>query len=204
MKCPWRLNNNKDYGSFDILKAFRPLSSLPGLRRCFTISSIKFVNLSFSPKIFGLSFIIFILGCSVSPDLPTPEKIGAKERIREITGKKAAQVVDKMHGRSVATDANVIAEYGRDSKDLLFISNYSDQTQAKKAFDLMIEKMAAAKNGPFFHLMPLAGYNHRVYMTLGMGAVHYIYLSGESLLWLQTYQSFGNKLPRELLKLYPI
>jgi hypothetical protein len=41
-------------------------------------------------------------------------------------------------------------------------------------------------------------------MTLGMGAVHYIYLSGQSLLWLQTYQSFGDKLPRGLLELYPI
>jgi hypothetical protein len=109
-----------------------------------------------------------------------------------------------MHGRFVATNANVIAEYGRDQKDLLFISRYSDQTEAQKAFDLMIEKMAAAKNGPFFHLMPLGQYDNKVYMSLGMGAMHYIYLSGKSLLWLQTYQSFGDKLPSRLLELYPI
>jgi hypothetical protein len=162
------------------------------------------MNLSYNLRIIGFVLIIFIFGCPRAPDLLTPEMIGEKERIREITGKQAARVVDKMHGRSVATDANVIAEYGRDNKDLLFISNYSDQTQAKKAIDLMIEKMAAAKNGPFFHLMPLADYENKVYMTLGMGAVHYIYLSGKSLLWLQTYQSFGNKLPHQLLKLYPI
>jgi hypothetical protein len=41
-------------------------------------------------------------------------------------------------------------------------------------------------------------------MTLGMGAVHYIYLSDKSLLWLQTYQSFKDKLPGRLLELYPI
>ena len=41
-------------------------------------------------------------------------------------------------------------------------------------------------------------------MTLGMGAMHYIYLSGKSLLWLQTYQSFGNKMPEQLLALYPL
>jgi hypothetical protein len=67
----------------------------------------------------------------------------------------------------------------------------------------MIEKMAAAKKGPFFHLMPLGQYDNKVYMTLGMGATHYIYVSGESLLWLQTYQAFKDKLPGRLLSLYP-
>jgi hypothetical protein len=142
------------------------------------------MNLKSNLKISGFVLIIFIFGCVSPLNLPTPEKIGEKERVREITGKQAAQVVDKMHGRSIATNANVIAEYGRD--------------------DLMIEKMAAAKNGPFFHLMPLGQYDNKVYMTLGMGAMHYIYLSGKSLLWLQTYQSFGDKLPSRLLELYPI
>ena len=162
------------------------------------------MNAKSNQKITILIVLTLMLGCSRAPDLPTPEKIGEKERVREIAGKQAAQVVDKMHGRSVATNANVIAEYGRDKTDLLFISGYSDQTEAQKAFDLMIEKMAAAKNGPFFHLMPLGQYDNKVYMTLGMGAIHYIYLSGKFLLWLQTYQSFGDKLPSRLLELYPI
>ena len=157
-------------------------------------------------KLLSLLVSLILSGCTgtSAPDLPTPEKIGEKERVREITGKEASQVVDKMHGRSVATHANVIAEYGRAKKDLLFISRYGDQTEAHKAFDLMIEKMAAAKNGPFVHLMPLGQYDNKVYMTLGMGAMHYIYLSGKFLLWLQTYQSFGDKLPIRLLELYPI
>jgi hypothetical protein len=162
------------------------------------------MNLKSSQKIIGFGFTILILGCTSSLNLPTPEKIGEKERVSEIAGKQAAQVVDKMHGRSVAARANVIAEYGRDRKDLLFISGYSNQTEAHKAFDLMIEKMAAAKKGPFFHLMPLGQYDNKVYMTLGMGAMHYIYVSGNSLLWLQTYQSFNDKLPGLLLELYPI
>lgn len=168
------------------------------------ISSVEFMRLKCSLKIIGFGFIILILGCSRSADLPTPERIGEKERVREITGKQAARVVDKMHGLSVATHANVIAEYGRDKKDLLYISRYSDPAEAHKAFDLMIEKMAAAKKGPFFHLMPLGQYDNKVYMTLGMGAMHYIYVSGKSLLWLQTYQSFKDKLPGRLLALYPL
>jgi hypothetical protein len=138
------------------------------------------MNANSNQKIIFLIFLIVIPGCSRSPDLPTPERIGNKERIREISGK-----------------------YGRGKKDLLYISRYSDQNEAHKAFDLMIEKMAAAKKGPFFHLMPLGQYDNKVYMTLGMGATHYIYVSGESLLWLQTYQAFKDKLPGRLLSLYP-
>ena len=168
------------------------------------ISSVEFMNLKSILKIIGFGFIILILGCSRLPDLSTPERIGDKERVREIIGKQAARVVDKMHGLSVAAHANVIAKYGREKKDLLFISRYGDQTEAHKAFALMIEKMAAAKKGPFFHLMPLGQYDNKVYMTLGMGAMHYIYVSGKSLLWLQTYQSFGDKLPDRLVELYPL
>jgi hypothetical protein len=68
----------------------------------------------------------------------------------------------------------------------------------------MIEKMVSAKQGPFFHLMPLPTYKNKVYFTLGMGARHYIFVSGNYLLWLQTLQSFGDELPPRLLKLYPV
>ena len=147
--------------------------------------------------------LIVLLGCSTSADIASPEGIGEKERVRVVDGNQAARIINRMHNQSVAADANVIAEYGREKKDLLYISYYADQNQAKKAFDLMIEKMAAAKKGPFFHLMPLDTYTKPVYFTLGMGARHYIYQSGNYLLWLQTYESFDDKLPPRLLKLYP-
>jgi hypothetical protein len=41
-------------------------------------------------------------------------------------------------------------------------------------------------------------------MTLGMGAIHYIYVSGNFLLWLQSFQSLGDELPQQLLELYPV
>jgi hypothetical protein len=110
-----------------------------------------------------------------------------------------------MHGQSVATDGNVIAEYGEgEKKDLLYISRYADPKAAQEAFDLMIEKMAVAKKTPFSHLMAIAKYQKNAYMTLGMGAVHYIYQSGSFLLWFQTFQPFGTTLPPQLLAFYPI
>jgi len=68
--------------------------------------------------------------------------------------------------------------------------------------------------------MPIEKYQKKAYMALGMGAmhlkklksmrnqacvaVHFIYSSGPFLLWLQTFQSFGDTLPSQLLVLYPI
>ena len=158
-------------------------------------------------KLICLVVSLILSGCTGTsgPNLPTPEKIGEKERWRIITGEQAAQVVNRMHGQSVATDANVIAEYGTgEKKDVLYISRYAGPEAAKKAYELMIEKMAAAKKSPFYHLMPMEKYQKKVYMTLGMGAVHYIYQSRSLLLWFQTYQSFGTTLPPKLLELYPI
>lgn len=149
--------------------------------------------------------IAFLVGCTnSSTQLPAPQKIGQNERTRTISGNQAANIINKMHGQSVAADANAIVEYGKEKQDILYISYYEDQYQAGKAFELMIDKMASAKQGPFFHLMPLSKYKNKAYFTLGMGAGHYIFISGKFLLWLQTHQSFGGELPSQLLNLYPL
>ena len=156
-------------------------------------------------KRFTIAASILIFGCSSGADINTPDKIGEKKRLRVVSGQQAAQVVNRMHGRSVATDANVIAEYGNgQNKDILYISRYSEPEAAQKAFEQMIVKMKGAKKSPFYHLRPIGKYQKKVYLTLGMGAVHYIYRSDSLLLWFQTYQPFGDELPPQLLNLYPI
>jgi len=156
-------------------------------------------------KLISLVVALVLSGCSGTPDLPTPDKIGEKERLRVISGNRAARVVNRMHGQSVAASENAIVEYGEgEKKDILYISRYADPKAAQEAFVLMMEKMAAAKKSPFFHLMPIGKYQQKAYMTLGLGAVHFIYQSGSSLLWFQTFQAFGTTLPPQLLALYPV
>ena len=95
-------------------------------------------------KLLYLILIIIFAGCSNSPDVATPEKIGGKQRSALISGDQAAWVVNKMHGQSVAAGSNVIAEYGQEKKDLLYISYYRTEDDAGTALDLMIKKMVAA------------------------------------------------------------
>ena len=157
----------------------------------------------FKQIVFIVGLVIF--GCSSGAAIPTPDKIGERARLRVVSGKQAAQVVNRMHGRSVATDANVIAEYGNgQNNDILYISRYAEPEAAQKAFELMIVKMKGAKKSPFYHLRTIGKYQQKVYMTLGMGAVHYIYRSGSHLIWFQTYQPSGADLPPQLIDLYPL
>jgi len=161
------------------------------------------IHLNSKLRFWAVAATFLIWGCLQAADIGTPEMIGAKERMRVISGKQAAATVNRLHRGEVAGENNVIAEYGGNEKDLLYVTFYRDPQAARKAFDAMIDKMRAAKNTPFFHLMPLQKYRNPVYITLGMGAVHYIYVSGKFLLWLQTTQSFGDQLPQRLLELYP-
>ena len=60
-------------------------------------------------KLIGLFVGIILTGCSSTVDLATPDKMGEKERLHVISGSRAEKVVNRMHGQSVATDANAIA-----------------------------------------------------------------------------------------------
>ncbi|MDX2439282.1 MAG: hypothetical protein QNK40_01905 [Desulfobacterales bacterium] len=162
------------------------------------------MNLKTCLAILNVIVWVVVFGCSNTTEIQTPEKIGEKDRINLIIGAKASAVVNKLHGSTVATGGDVIAEYGREKKDLLYITYYTDVEKAKKSFNLMIEKMRATKGGPFTHLMPINKYNGNAYMVIGMGSLHYIIWSGNYLLWLQTDQPFGTALPPRLLTLYPV
>ena len=69
------------------------------------------MNLARKCKLIGLVLGLILSGCTSAQDLPTPDKIGEKERMRVITGKQAAGVVNRMHGQSVAADLSVLWGY---------------------------------------------------------------------------------------------
>jgi len=162
--------------------------------------------MSLHKSLFSILVITIILGysCSKKEGVPVPEKIDEKKLTQVISGDEALIVIDKLHGLSVAPQENVIAEYGEDPKDLLYISWYEDEDQAREAFISMISKMMKSEKGPFTHIRALPDYEEKVFMSIGMGAIHYIYYSSHYILWLQTYQDIGRELPDELLSFYPI
>ena len=150
-----------------------------------------------------VSFLL-VSACSTSPESKVPDILGEETRVRLVTGDEAVQSINHLHGLDVASTKNIIAYYGTEEEDILYVTSYDSPEKAAENFKKMIEKMSANEESPFYHLMPLSSYDDNVYMTIGMGAIHYIYISGKNLLWLQTMQSFGMELPENLLALYPV
>ena len=140
-----------------------------------------------------LVFALLLSNCQNDSELRVPEKLGRLP----LTGVISAE-------EAVAAKQNMIAEYGTEQKDLLYISQYTTASVAQEVFSLMIEKMMEGGNSPFTHIKALKAYKEKVYITLGMGAYHYIFCSDTYLLWLQTYQKFGREIPEAIRQIYPL
>ena len=150
-------------------------------------------------------FFAILVSCDTDSTLKTPEQISDLKRTRILSNVEAIKAIDKLHGLAVAADNNTIAEYGQnDPKDLLYVSYYQQADSARQIFNRMLKKMSAAKNSPFYHLKPLPGYHSDLYFTMGMGAYHYIFISGHYVLWYQTYRTVGMELPPAIASLYPV
>jgi hypothetical protein len=147
---------------------------------------------------------IYIKSCNNQDILPTPDIVGTKARSKIFSRSESLEAINKLHGLSVATQNNIIAEYGTDPKDLLYVSFYQNPDSAGIAFKEMIRKIAHNKKGPFFHLIQLNKAGKNVFFLMGMGASHYVFISGNFIIWFQTYQSFGKEIPESILSYYPL
>jgi hypothetical protein len=130
--------------------------------------------------------------------------VGNKAKSRVLSGEESVIEINKLHGLAVAAQSNVIAEYGEGQVDLLYISFYQQPDSAGVAFSEMIKKIAHNDKGPFSHLIKLNEQGENAFFMIGIGASHYVFLSGQYIIWLQTYQSFGKKIPGTILDLYPL
>lgn len=135
-------------------------------------------------------------------EIQYPDNIGIYKLNSVIGGDSAISEINKLHHAEVAANKNVIVKYGTDSLDILYISQYKDDTKAVTVLDKMISKMKMAKNIPFNFIVPMKKYKNS-FMTIGLGLVHYIFQSGNYLIWFSTHQKFYNKLPQELIEIYP-
>ena len=151
-----------------------------------------------------ITLILALLCSCQSSRIETPVSIGEKSRTGIKGEKQASEAINEMHGVEVAAVENLIAEYGDDKKDLLYISLFDTDAKAREMLDLMIQKIAHSKDGVFYHVMPLREYDKNAFITLGMGATNYVFISGQFLIWYQTYQSLGPNLPEELTHMYPV
>ena len=154
--------------------------------------------------LYFLLLVLVIIGCNIKVENQYPENIGENKISSVIKGDSAINEINDLHQLSVAAEENIIIRYGEKNADILYISKFKGIQEATNALETMITKMRSNKNIPFTNPITMKKYDNKSFMTLGLGSVHYIYQSGEYLLWLSTKQQFYSVLPEELVKIYPV
>lgn len=132
-----------------------------------------------------LSFFI-LMSCSSGHDNNfLPETLGGLRCASIIRNKKAAAIINKMHGKKLDDSENFIAYYGsKDSKNILYVSVYKNPEKAKTNLKSMAMKMA--EGTPVFSPLTYSKMGGNVHFeTEGMGLKHYFYRVDNILIWWQ-------------------
>lgn len=129
-----------------------------------------------------------------------PQTLGDLNLAKVIYNKKAADIINKMHGKKLDDCENFIAYYGNNqSKNTLYISVYKDNEKAKANLKSMAMKMA--NGSPVFSPLTHANMGENVHFeTEGMGLKHYFYRIHNILIWWQVEPDKAEATYNDLLK----
>jgi hypothetical protein len=159
----------------------------------------KKVNKNISALILAVLFIF--INCSTGDNSKyLPQKLDGLNLTRVIHNKKAAVIINKMHGKRLDDCKNYIAIYGYDhSKNILYVSVYENAEKAEKNLKNMALKMA--KGSSVFSPLTHTKIGDYIYFeTEGMGLKHYFYRTGNTLIWWQVEPDKAKTTLHDLLR----
>ena len=158
---------------------------------------------TFRHKAVMLMIGLVVLSCMNTTNIPVPDAFGTLKQTKLLQGDEAAEFINQLHGLPISPTNSVVAEYGEQNKTILYISRFESKEVAREYIKNMIHKMMRSRTMPFSPPVPLKPYRKRIYFTVGMRQLHYIYYSGPYLLWVTTNQDFGKEVAPVLFELYP-
>jgi len=128
-----------------------------------------------------------------------PQKLGGLSLAKVIQNKKAAVIINKMHGKKLDDCKNYIAIYGNNhSKNILYISVYENSEKAEKNIKNMVMKMTNGSS-VFSPLAHTKTGDYVYFETEGMGLKHYFYRTDNILIWWQVESDKAEVTLRDLL-----
>lgn len=152
----------------------------------------QFFKKTFALPAFFVALIVFVSCSSRQHDL-LPGSLSELKLVKITSGSEAAQIVNRMHGKNVTPNDNVIGHYqGNKGEVTLYVSVYNSPSEANQAERKMRDRIATG-NGAFTHYRLLTLYDKPVVMCLGMGLVHYFFSHQTKLYWLAADTSLAQQ-----------
>ena len=155
--------------------------------------------------LFALSIVIVVVGFKAL--FPTPEKqqdiaslfpksIGEWQQVELITGTKALEKIDRLHGKSIIVEAGAIGNYQAAGKGpaMIWISRSKTPALTREQAQVMADKMVSNPRSPFHDPETLNINKIKVYKFMGMGQVHYIFCRERLAYWISSPPADGEKL----------
>lgn len=151
-------------------------------------------------KIIGFIIIslLFLQNCSDKVEY-LPDSFFGLSLTEKLSGKDAAEFVNRLHFGNVAAKSNEIGFYESNiGRATIYVSFYANSEAAKQNLDLMIEKISPQNSvftgGESFELN-----DTRVYRYSGMGQTHFIFFFDNALFWLSGEVRWAEKFLQEYL-----
>jgi len=162
-------------------------------------NTFKKVNKKFSALIL-IGLLIFISCSNGNNSHYLPNKLGELNLAKVIQNKKAAVIINKMHGKKLDDCKNYIAIYGNNhSKNILYVSVYENAEKAETNIKNMAMKMANGSS--VFSPLTQSKTGDNVHFEIeGMGLKHYFYRIDNILIWWQVEPDKAEATFHDLLK----
>jgi len=152
----------------------------------------------------GLSLLLFLLLFACTPpvekkqDLSSlfPKNIGEWQRVQLITGTKALEKINHLHGKNITLEDGAIGNYQATGKSpaMVWISRSKTPALTREQAEIMADKMVSNPRSPFHDLETLSIDKVKIYRFLGMGQIHYIFCRERLAYWISSPPADGEKL----------
>lgn len=118
-----------------------------------------------------------------------------------ITGIKALEEINKLHGKEIGIIEGGIGTYRTDngSTAMVGISRSKKAGFARHQTEVMIERMLLAPDSPFHHPAQRELHGINIYQFQGMGQIHYIFCWYDLVYWISIVARQGDAILQAFL-----
>ncbi len=148
----------------------------------------------------SLLLLISLIYCSDNPEY-MPAGISGLSLTNRLTGKEAAEFLNKLHLQKVTDEQTEIGFYTSNAADaVVYLTYYSNAEEAGEYEARMTDKILNEKT-PFIMGEYKNVEGKKIFRTFGMGQTHFVFSHRNVLIWLSLNTSLANDFLEEYLEI---